>query len=99
MTKRIRSDLNGKLCLLLLAAVALLCRVEDATAGWLIDPERFHVSAHGQTSCLECHGDIVERKLHPNPRNVNKSLEDFFRVEQCEDCHRDVLDEIDEGTH
>jgi nitrate reductase gamma subunit len=99
LTKRMRSDLNRKVCLLILAAVALLCRVEDATGRWLIDPEGFHVSAHGQISCLECHGDIREKKLHPNPGNVDKSLEDFFRVEQCEDCHTDVLDEIDEGTH
>lgn len=99
LRKRIRSNLNGRLCLLSLAAISLLGQVEDAAARWLIDPEGFHVSAHGQTSCLECHGRIAEKKPHPNPGNVNKSLEDFFRVEQCEDCHLDVLEEIDEGTH
>ena len=65
----------------------------------MIAPEGFHVSVHGQTSCLECHGGIAEKKLHPDPGNVNKSLEDFFSVEQCEDCHVDALEEIDEGTH
>ena len=65
----------------------------------MIDPEGFHVSAHGRISCLECHGEIARKKPHPNPGNVNKSLGDFFRLEQCEDCHIDVLDEIDEGTH
>jgi predicted CXXCH cytochrome family protein len=98
-TKRIRSDRNGKVCLLILAAITLLCRGEGARAEWLIDPEGFHVSAHGRTSCLECHGEIAKKKTHPSPGNVNKSLEDFFRVEQCEDCHIDVLDEIDEGAH
>lgn len=99
LTKRIRSDRNGKLCLLVLGVVALLCRAEDATARWLIDPEGYHVAVHGRTSCLECHGETAKKKPHPNPENVNKSLRDFFRVEQCEDCHLDVLEEIDQGTH
>jgi hypothetical protein len=83
----------------MVATVALLCRGEGAGAEWLIDPEGFHVSAHGRTSCLECHGDIAEKGPHPNPGNVNKSLEDFFRIEPCEDCHADVLDALDEGAH
>lgn len=99
LTKRTGSDRNGRVRVLIFAAIALLCRVEDATARWLLDPERFHVSAHGGISCLECHEEIAEKKPHPNPGNVNKSLEDFFRVEPCEDCHLDVPEEIDEGTH
>jgi len=65
----------------------------------LLDPEGLHVSAHGRTSCRECHGDPAEKGPHGIPGNVNKGLEEFFRVEQCEDCHLDVLEEIDEGTH
>jgi nitrate reductase gamma subunit len=73
--------------------------VEYASSEWLIDPEAFHISAHGQTSCAECHGDIGEKTPHPDPGNVNKGVEDFFRVEQCEDCHFDTMEEVEEGTH
>jgi nitrate reductase gamma subunit len=68
-------------------------------ASWLIDEERFHVSVHGQVSCQDCHTDIVDKQIHPNPEDVNKTLEAFFRLEQCTDCHEDVLDDVNEGTH
>ena len=77
----------------------LMCRTAPTQASWLIDEEGFHASVHGRTSCVQCHGDISKKQPHPDPGNVNKALEDFFRTEQCEDCHLDVLDEIDEGTH
>ena len=67
-------------------------------ASWLIDAERFHVSAHGQISCRDCHSEISEKQDHPNPEDVNKTLNDFFRPDQCTDCHEDVLDDINEGT-
>jgi nitrate reductase gamma subunit len=70
-----------------------------ASASWLIEPERFHVSAHGQISCQECHADIADKSLHPDPAEVNKSLSDFYRLEQCITCHEDVLEDIDEGSH
>ena len=70
-----------------------------AEAGWLIDSERFHVSVHGQLSCQDCHEGISERKRHPNPADVNKTLKDFFQLEQCTACHEDVTDDISEGRH
>jgi hypothetical protein len=39
----------------------------DAGASWLIDEERYHVSVHGRISCLDCHPDIVNKSLHPDP--------------------------------
>ncbi len=86
--------------LLLIVVLALLfCRMPTAQASWLIDEEGFHASVHGRTSCLECHGDISKKRPHPDLANVNKALEDFFRTEQCEDCHVEAFEEIDEGTH
>jgi nitrate reductase gamma subunit len=86
-------------CILL---VFVLCSFRvDADASWLIDAERYHVSAHGQNSCQDCHADIADKSLHPDPVEVNKSLPDFYRLEQCTSCHEDVLEDLneDEGTH
>jgi len=72
-------------------------RVESS---WLIDSERFHVSVHGQLSCLECHSNINEKIKHPDVVNVDKPLNAFFRLEQCAACHDDVLNEINQkGIH
>jgi len=75
----------------------LIHRVESS---WLIDSERFHVSVHGQLSCLECHSNINEKIKHPDVVNVDKPLNAFFRLEQCAACHDDVLNEINQkGIH
>jgi hypothetical protein len=73
--------------------------VVEADASWLIDVERYHVSAHGQNSCQDCHTDIADKALHPDPAEVNKSLPDFYQLEQCTDCHEEVLEDADEGSH
>lgn len=65
----------------------------------MIDPARFHVSVHGQTSCQECHEDISDQDLHPNPRDVTKSRRDFFQPDQCLECHDSIMDDIGEGSH
>ena len=70
-----------------------------AEAAWLIDAERFHVAVHGELSCQDCHEDINEKTLHPDPANVNKALKDFFQPEQCTACHEEVAEEIAEGSH
>ena len=82
----------------LLACFIILCGAA-AEASWLIDRERFHVSAHGQTSCQDCHGDISEKQLHPNPEEVTRTLKSFFRPEPCIDCHPDTADDIDAASH
>jgi len=68
-------------------------------AGWLIDPAKFHVSVHGQNSCRDCHEEINDRALHPDPADVNKPLSDFFDQEQCLSCHDTVLGKLDQGIH
>jgi len=70
-----------------------------ARASWMIDPARFHASVHGQTSCQECHENIAEKDLHPDPRQVTKSIQDFFHEDQCLGCHDTVMDDLKEGTH
>jgi predicted CXXCH cytochrome family protein len=82
----------------LLASFIILCGT-STEASWLIDRERFHVSVHGQTSCQDCHGDIPEKQLHPNPDEVTRTLKSFFQSEQCIDCHSETADEIDAGSH
>jgi len=82
-----------------MTAVAILSLTASANAGWLIDPERFHVSVHGQLSCQDCHGEIVEKSRHPDPVDVNRSLTEFFDPAQCTDCHETVFEEIAEGGH
>ena len=80
-------------------AVTLQLTCSTAEAAWLIDAERFHVSVHGQLSCRDCHEDINEKKIHPDPADVNKALKDFFQFEQCTACHEDVAIEIAGDSH
>ncbi|UCD77938.1 MAG: respiratory nitrate reductase subunit gamma [Desulfobacterales bacterium] len=79
--------------------LALLWLPAAAEAGWLIDRERFHISVHGRLSCGECHSDIDAQRRHPDPADVDRTLEDFFHSEQCTACHDDAADEIAEGRH
>jgi nitrate reductase gamma subunit len=60
---------------------------------------RWHVSAHGQIMCLDCHGDVGKEALHPDPANVNQLPGSFFRREQCTGCHDAVLSELEAGRH
>lgn len=85
------------LLMITLSFLVLNCRV--TAASWMIDPARFHVSAHGQTSCQECHENISDQDLHPNPLDVTKSGRDFFRTDQCLDCHDSIMDDLNEGSH
>lgn len=82
---------------LIVACLALLGPLGHAS--WFIDARRFHISTHGQISCLDCHGDAAQRGLHPNPDDVNKDLGDFFRADQCASCHDDVMEDLDNGFH
>ncbi|MBT6341653.1 MAG: hypothetical protein HOJ48_20415 [Desulfobacula sp.] len=83
----------------LLLPLILLLGPKWAESSWLINRERFHVSVHGQLSCLECHTNYPNEQIHPNPENVNKTLKDFFFKEQCTDCHIEILEEADQGIH
>lgn len=86
-----------------LAALSLSCFLLalswEADASWLMDARRFHISAHGQTSCLDCHEDIRQEAIHPNPLDVNKKRESFFKADLCLMCHEEVQDQLTEGVH
>jgi nitrate reductase gamma subunit len=85
--------------IVLIAGIHLILSMPTAEASWLIEKEKFRMSAHGSLSCQDCHAEILERTLHPDPADVNKTLTDFFDPEQCAACHDDVFDKIDEGDH
>jgi nitrate reductase gamma subunit len=68
----------------------------DSEASWIIDSVSFHISAHGQTACLDCHEVSADRDLHPDPDNVTKNLRSLFNYETCIDCHDDVGESMDE---
>ena len=84
---------------LLPALLLFIFSIADAQASWLLDPAGFHVSAHGQTACLDCHGDVANQPLHPEPANVSKHEKTFFQAEQCLDCHDHVMDNLNDGVH
>ena len=88
-----------KLKIIVFALMAAVFWASGAQAGWLIDPGKFHISVHGQNECRDCHEDINDRALHPDPSDVNKPLSDFFDQQQCLACHEDVAEELDRGYH
>jgi nitrate reductase gamma subunit len=77
----------------------IICVGIPAHANWLVDEARWHVSAHGQIMCLDCHGDVGKEELHPDPANVNRLPGSFFRPQQCTDCHDSILPELGAGRH
>jgi nitrate reductase gamma subunit len=83
----------------ILALFTIIGVCDDVRADWLVDEARWHVSAHGQIMCVDCHADVSGRALHPNPANVNRSPGSFFRPEQCAGCHDAVLIELEAGRH
>jgi nitrate reductase gamma subunit len=71
----------------------------EARASWFIDAAKLHISAHGQLSCQDCHEEVAERDIHPNPSDVNKDRRDFFSIDQCLLCHEEILDNLEQGFH
>lgn len=82
-----------------LLLVSVLTIVQTAHASWLIDADTFYNSAHGEITCIDCHGDITLQDLHPNPGQVNANLNDFFEMASCLTCHEDIPDDLDKGVH
>jgi len=48
---------------------------------------------------MACHGAIADIGLHPDPADVNKTIQDFFNAERCGDCHESIDDYIQRGDH
>ncbi|MBW1925168.1 MAG: respiratory nitrate reductase subunit gamma [Deltaproteobacteria bacterium] len=89
----------GKITAALLAVLVSVILWDRAQGAWFVDQERFHMSAHGQVSCQDCHERISGRPLHPDPADVNKSRAHFFDAEVCYSCHDGVKDDLDAGRH
>lgn len=89
--------LDPVILLLVLCFSALLSF--DAEADWLLDETKFHISAHGQLSCIDCHEDNYDSGVHPSSSEVNKRLEEFFQGDACATCHDEVLAEVENGRH
>jgi nitrate reductase gamma subunit len=68
-------------------------------ASWFINPKKFHASVHGQMSCQDCHENILQRKMHPDPEEITKKQMDFFKVDDCLMCHEEVMDNLEKGMH
>ena len=92
------TNINHYKILLILPAY-LIIGWHQSEASWLIERAAFHMSAHGQTSCLDCHDDVVDRDIHPDPDHVDKSIEDFFKPDQCYACHDDIQDALGQSIH
>lgn len=84
---------------LILLTILILSGAGGAEASWRLDPERFHIGAHGRISCQECHEASAARTPHPDPSAVNRRTADFFTPQACAACHEKVLEEIAEGNH
>ena len=84
---------------ILFAVVYMALSGVFAQASWFVDAEKYHVSAHGQFSCQDCHTDIVDRPRHPDPSHVSKRLTDFFDPGQCLECHERVSQDLEDNQH
>lgn len=85
--------------LLLVGLVLALPLAARASAGWLLDPARYHVSAHGQLSCLDCHAETPAQKPHPDPARVNRAPKEHFQAQRCYECHAEVEPNLAAGRH
>jgi len=90
--------MKNKVILFLLMAF-LAIKGGESHASWLIDMRQFLGSAHPETGCQECHEDIGDADLHPNPADVTKKMLDFFDIDECLLCHDEVMEKLNEGLH
>ncbi len=86
---RLRADRAIAVGIILAFLIApTLCLGGPSKPGsWFVGEFKYHVSAHGQVSCQDCHPDIIRQITHPNPAEVTRSLSDFFNSGTCFNCH------------
>ena len=88
-----------------LAAASLLLAglVYPLAAGtpnsWLIDPAKFHVSAHRQLSCATCHDSVASSAAHPDPGSVDQPPARPDPSAGCLLCHDPVQAALVQGKH
>ncbi len=70
-----------------------------ASADWFIDPVKYHISAHGQMGCLECHDSVPDQDPHPDSSKVTESSMYRFEADRCFMCHDQVMEDLGNGTH
>lgn len=70
-----------------------------AQADWLIDQGRFHASAHGRLSCLDCHQRAAEAANHPDPVLLNMRRDQLFDAKICGQCHDSAEALAAKGSH
>ena len=93
-----REKWTKSLLFILFALSVSLLVCPRAGASWVIDPERFHVSAHGQISCRDCHENF-DRGAHPSADDIVKKRLDFFKADHCIECHDHIPEELGKGVH
>jgi nitrate reductase gamma subunit len=81
-----------------LCLLAVIGMGGNVHADWLVEEARWHVSAHGQVACRDCHGEIPQ-KAHPDPARVDRPAGAGFRPEHCTGCHGSVLSDLERGRH
>lgn len=69
-----------------------------AAKSWFIEENRFHMSAHGDMACIDCH-EAQNNDKHPQVSNTRKIRSTAFSLETCLQCHKKIVDALDEGTH
>jgi predicted CXXCH cytochrome family protein len=102
MLRLIFLSLHGsmkKAVYIIVGLLLLICVGIPAHANWLVDETRWHVSAHGQIMCLDCHGDVGKGALHPDPANVDQLPGSSFSSELCAGCHDSVFSELGAQRH
>ena len=88
------------LCTGLAAIVCVLAAwAGSADAAWRFDTERYLRSYHGDLSCVACHKDVVNAEVHPDAKNVNHDIKEFFSAKECFVCHGHVKALLDQGKH
>jgi nitrate reductase gamma subunit len=88
---------------LTMVLIFILCGMPGTAAAsessWRVDRGAFHASAHSEFACLDCHEDVADQALHPNPDRVNQNPRDAFTPDACAACHDMALEEIQAGMH
>jgi nitrate reductase gamma subunit len=88
-----------KLVSVIVGSILSICVGIPAHANWLVDETRWHVSAHGQIMCLDCHGDVGTKALHPDPARVDQLPGSSFSSELCAGCHDSVFSDLGAQRH
>ncbi len=58
-----------------------------------VDQRKLHAFVHGEQKCVDCHKDVKFITFHPDPKNENTKLKDFYDLvaspekSSCKRCH------------